>query len=502
MATVDFVWQPNADIDFPHAADRQIASFNEGTNVSTTIPLTFTISAAQATDTTVVIRFGPLFYSEQPFPAPVVYSFTPAGSNGGNVLEQYDVGGLSFVIPAGQTSVTYQLALGADNQVEGDEYFNLYIDSVSGGHTIDSSDVQANQSEFFTLPNPPPFGTFVNNSFGFNTFRIVDDDAPNGSNILTAGNDTYTIAEGSTLPIFAGAGDDTIQGSSGNDVIMGHDGADTIFGNGGDDSIHGGDWLDTIHGGAGNDVIFGGFSEDTLFGDDGDDIIWGDGTVDGLAGVDTIDGGNGNDTLLGQSNNDTIRGGAGVDAIAGGAADDTLIGGDDNDVIFGGAGADIIAGEAGDDVLLGEDNDGAVAGNDGIDGGAGNDTILGQGGNDVLFGEAGNDALAGGDGADYLLGGAGADILGGGNGADLFAFSAGDAGDTIIDFNAGGVRDTIDLRSYFDATGYTGTDPRGAGLLAVYQNGADADVYLQGALMARIQNVTAAALDDTYFLFQ
>jgi hypothetical protein len=64
------------------------------------------------------------------------------------------------------------------------------------------------------------------------------------------------------------------------------------------------------------------------------------------------------------------------------------------------------------------------------------------------------------------------------------------------------VRDGFDLRGFFDATGYAGTDPRGAGIMQVLQSGIDTDVYLYGAFAFRIEGVTAAAIDDTYFLFQ
>jgi len=38
--------------------------------------------------------------------------------------------------------------------------------------------------------------------------------------------------------------------------------------------------------------------------------------------------------------------------------------------------------------------------------------------------------------------------------------------------------------------------------MQVLQNGADTDVYLHGAFAFRIEGVAAAAIDDTYFLFQ
>jgi hypothetical protein len=72
----------------------------------------------------------------------------------------------------------------------------------------------------------------------------------------------------------------------------------------------------------------------------------------------------------------------------------------------------------------------------------------------------------------------------------------------IQTFNEGGVRDGSDLRGYFEATGYIGTDPRAAGIMQVLQSGADTDVYLHGVFAFRIEGVVAAAINDTYFLFQ
>jgi hypothetical protein len=54
----------------------------------------------------------------------------------------------------------------------------------------------------------------------------------------------------------------------------------------------------------------------------------------------------------------------------------------------------------------------------------------------------------------------------------------------------------------FDATGYTGTNPRGDGIMQVLPNGGDTDVYIYGVFFFRVTSVAAAALDDSYFLFQ
>jgi Ca2+-binding RTX toxin-like protein len=109
------------------------------------------------------------------------------------------------------------------------------------------------------------------------------------------------------------------------------------------------------------------------------------------------------------------------------------------------------------------------------------------------FGEAGSD---------LIVGGVGGDILKGGLDADLFQFGLGDQGDLIMNFNEGGVRDGFDLRPLFDAVGYAGTDPRADGIMQVLQNGADTDVFIYGVFFFRVQGVVAAAIDDSYFLFQ
>jgi serralysin len=259
---------------------------------------------------------------------------------------------------------------------------------------------------------------------------------------------------------------------------------------------------------------FGGSGDDSIVGNQANNLLRGHGGNDGIMG------GYGHDTILGDAGSDTLMGEAGNDAIDGGSEVDFILCGDGVDVAFGGAGNDQIMGQGGNDVIWGENDSGAAAGDDQIDGGAGNDTLLGQGGNDIIGGGDGNDAINGGDGSDLLYGysgadiifaGAGGDLIYGGQGGDvlkgeaggdLFCFSWGDGGDLIMDFNFGGDRDGIDLRSMFDTVGFAGNDPRSSGLLDVHQNGADTDIYVNHVFTCRIENVVAAALDDSYFLFQ
>ncbi|MGQ3285576.1 calcium-binding protein [Bosea sp. (in: a-proteobacteria)] len=168
-----------------------------------------------------------------------------------------------------------------------------------------------------------------------------------------------------------------------------------------------------------------------------------------------------------------------------------------NGVLLGG-GNDLFDGRNGTQVGI---VDGGL-GSDTIYGGVGADSLDGGGGVDLLFGGGGGDTINGGSDGDLIVGGAGGDVMSGGNGGDLFVFALGDQGDLITDLNAGGVRDGFDLRTVFDQTGFAGTDPRGAGILGVLQNGADTDVYVFGTFYFRIQGVVAAAIDDSYFIFQ
>lgn len=103
-----------------------------------------------------------------------------------------------------------------------------------------------------------------------------DDDylfAGNGNDFVDggAGNDH----------IWAGEGDDYADGGAGNDVIYGQDGRDQLQGGSGQDMIFGGDGVDVLYGGTGNDTLDGGDDPDLLIGESGkDQILAVDGFVD------------------------------------------------------------------------------------------------------------------------------------------------------------------------------------------------------------------------------
>jgi Ca2+-binding RTX toxin-like protein len=159
---------------------------------------------------------------------------------------------------------------------------------------------------------------------------------------------------------------------------------------------------------------------------------------------------------------------------------------------------DYIDGGEGNDMLLGQ------GGNDYLQGGNGNDAIDGGGGVDVCYGGGGDDIIFGGAGGDLIRGGVGADVLKGEAAADLFVFGWNEGADSILDLNAGGARDVIDLRSIFDVNGYAGTRPISDGAMACVQYGSATDIYCYNAFIVRVENVAALALiqDQSYFLYQ
>lgn len=263
------------------------------------------------------------------------------------------------------------------------------------------------------------------------TVTIVDDDAPNlfpnarGIYDLTqtAVVNGKTTAQGDRVfmgifddVLFAGAGDDVVHAGGGNDIVLADDGDDVVYGDDGNDSINAGDGDDIVYGGLGVDIIFGLDGQDTIFGEDGNDIILGG------RGGDNIDGGVGNDQIDGSGPQVLYQSPVGVvpdtyDILRGGAGNDVIDGRDGNDLIYGGTESDIIS------VGLALSTPNRQA-----------DQDL------VVF-------------TDRL-----------------------DQGDSIFNWVPG--EDGVDLTPYFDKTGYTGTTPVTDGVMALFQNGANVDVYL------------------------
>lgn len=310
----------------------------------------------------------------------------------------------------------------------------------------------------------------------------------------------YMPASQLTLSLIDGAPSLTINGNGSGNTISGSQDGETINGLGG---------ADIIAGQGGNDTILGGDAGDSLF------------------------GGTGVDLIVGEAGNDLIYGNEQTDYLDGRQGNDQLFGGDGDDVLFGdgypsvyGFGSDTLSGEAGNDVIMGESDQRSTSGAlDIIYGGNGNDTLFGGGGNDWIFGDAGSDVIDGGEGSDFIVGGTGSDIMVGSGdstaaggpaastGGDLFSYSnISDGGDLIFgfDLNFGTGNDGFDMRSLFSSIGYGGNNPRGDGVLYLFQNGANTDIYIdangsvggvQLSHMATVVQMTASNLTNSYFLF-
>jgi hypothetical protein len=294
---------------------------------------------------------------------------------------------------------------------------------------------------------------------------------PGAETIIAKGANSevdYSLSQSSVkidISVESGTGDDgkyidylknfnNATGSYFSDSIIGNENRNILKGMAGDDVINGRAGNDVLNGAAGNDVLEGGEGHDTL--DGGMGLDWAsyqldalpvaanlfagfavqrvgqpDFTVDTLIGIENVRGGSGDDFLIGSDISNILEGALGNDNLWGYGGDDTLIGGDGNDVAVGGDGNDIIESGLGQDWLYGQ------AGNDTL---RGTDTVANT--FNVLVGGDGNDTLIGGpSGFDYFYGGDG--VTGGNN--DTFVIAPNSGTKVVIDFEAGGVNDVLQL---------------------------------------------------------
>ena len=174
---------------------------------------------------------------------------------------------------------------------------------------------------------------------GESFFESSQDDARSNSNNFGSANDTIYASNLFYWTVSAGGGND--------DIRLGNDTRDfPVYAGSGDDDVEGGAGHDLIYGGSGNDWIFGGGGNDVAYGGSGDDHI-----DDELEGNDTFYGGSGNDHIEGGYGNDVLWGGVDNDNLYGQAGNDTLNGGFGNDMLNGGRGQDVLTGESGADTF-------------------------------------------------------------------------------------------------------------------------------------------------------
>jgi Ca2+-binding RTX toxin-like protein len=320
----------------------------------------------------------------------------------------------------------------------------------------------------------------------------------NAQNNRIEGNGSGNILSGlvGADTLIGDSGDDTLNGGDGADSMVGGDGGDDYYVNNAGDKVveaasSGSDWvyadvnytlaanvehlllLNAVNG-TGNGLdnfLFGNGFANKLAGLGGND------TIDGGTATDTLDGGDGNDSLVGGTENDSLLGGNGLDTLDGGSGADTLVGGAGNDFLVGGTGVDSTAGGAGNDFYIVDNTLDVIVesvgqGTDLVLSSASSFTLannvenlnlsntavtgIGNGLNNVISAaEIGTTAnkLEGAAGNDTLDGVGGADTLAGGTGRDTFLIRATDAIDSVTDFEAGPLGDTLDLSELL--TGYT-----------------------------------------------
>jgi Ca2+-binding RTX toxin-like protein len=158
---------------------------------------------------------------------------------------------------------------------------------------------------------------------------------------ITKDATAYTITRSGVAQTLGASGVTSIDvyGDDGDDYIVVGSGVTLgayIFAGNGNDVIQGGDGPDTIAGGAGKDKVFGGLGDDRLNGNGGHDRLCGE------HGRDRMYGGDGDDVMEGGSLPDRLWGEAGNNVYYGHAGDDKFYSRNSAaDLLYGGAGHDV-----------------------------------------------------------------------------------------------------------------------------------------------------------------
>jgi len=354
---------------------------------------------------------------------------------------------------------------GADRLSGGDGSDSYYVDNT--GDIVSETNATASSGGTDTV-----YSTLAAYTLGANleNLRLLASGSANGT-----GNGLNNL-------IYAGAGNNVLNGSTGTDTVSyayassavtanlasttaqatGGSGSDTLLnfenltGSSYHDKLTGNAGANTLNGGAGNDVLNGGAGADRLIGGEGSDLYYVDNTGDVVSETNAVASTGGSDTVY--STLAAYSLGANVEnlrLLATGAANGT--GNGLNNLLYAGAGNNVLNGSTGTDTASYAYAGGAVSvslasttaqatGGSGSDsllnienltGGNYNDSLTGNTGANTLGGGAGNDTLSGGAGNDLLIGGTGVDRLNGGSGADRFDFNA------LSEMGLGSLRDVL-----------------------------------------------------------
>jgi Ca2+-binding RTX toxin-like protein len=331
----------------------------------------------------------------------------------------------TVTIPAGATSVTFDLTAPDDNLVEPNPIITL---------TAAAPDfLSATQSLNFTDNDRPKLALSLVNDrlneagdFTKTTLTITRDTVTNQPlNVTLSSNSPGQLNLPTTATIPADRNSVTISVSTVKDSLVEADQSITITAK----PTYSQTNAPLEEGAASVSLVVSDYEAiapgETLIGDDQDNVLTGE------SNNDKIYGKKGNDTLNGQAGDDLLDGGMGNDILNGGAGNDVLLGGKDNDTYFVDSANDQIREfrSSGTDTVrselswtLGANLEDLVLRGNAIEG-RGNTLKNSIGGNDLdnlLFGEAGADTLKGFGGNDLLDGGRGNDLLEGGTGDDIY----------------------------------------------------------------------------------
>lgn len=310
----------------------------------------------------------------------------------------------SIVIPAGQSSITFQVEAILDGEVDGQQITG--INASSSGYAGSGFGVFVDDADVF-----PPLPNEIFGTEGDDLINGTDEDEI----LYGLGGDDYVSGGGGDNTILGGSGNDSLTASYGLNIFNGGSGIDIIrmnpasqFMQGVPGSIAvfepGNEWDTVINFNTETDVVdvtaFGltaaeaygllhqtGRGNTVLFMETGDSFYFYNLTVNELSEANFLG--------VPSSTPDAIEGAQLIIGISPNESED----------LFGTIGDDVIVGWGGDDTLRG------LEGDDILDGWSGHNILIGGPGNDTIltgfaFSETGSNTIihAPGDGADHILG--------------------------------------------------------------------------------------------------
>jgi Ca2+-binding RTX toxin-like protein len=434
-------------------------SYAYGVTGTAGVTVSLSLSAAQATGSSgldTLIAIENLTGSS--------YNDTLTGNTAANVL---DGGSGNDTLDGAAGNDTLNGGTGADSMTGGDGSDVYYVDhtgdvvtETNATASTGGTDTAYSYLSSYTLGNYVENGrilatgaaSLVGNTLNNVLYAGVGNNTLNGS----TGTDTVSYAYGVTgtagVTVSLSLSATQATGSSGLDTLIaienltGSSYNDTLTGNTAANVLDGGSGNDTLDGAAGNDTLNGGTGADSMTGGDGSDVYYVDHTGDVVTETNATASTGGTDTAYSYLSSYTLGNyvengrilATGAASLVGNTLNNVLYAGVGNNTLNGSTGTDTVSyaygvtGTAGVTVSLSLSATQAT-GSSGLDTLIAIENLTGSSYNDTLTGNTATNVLDGGSGADTLDGGAGNDRLVGGVGKDLLT---GSAGNDLFDFNA------------------------------------------------------------------